>query len=127
MAEQKYIHDLHGDHKVWLSELSLVKDQLKSFQNRLEKVAIANTNKDILAKVEHFQNQFIRENEVIDILKHDINQKEALLVANVASNSVAADHRKTDDEPELRDRMLTFSKIFNELSAEYHEFLAEVL
>jgi hypothetical protein len=127
MSDQKYIHELHNDHKMWLSELTLASDQLKSFQSRLEEVAKANTDSSILAQVEKFQNQFIRENEVIDSLSHDINKHEADLSAQVASNTVAVDHRKVADDPALRDRMAMFMKIFAELNSEFKAFLAKTL
>ena len=125
MSDQKYISELHADHKMWLSELTLASDQIKSFTNRLEEVVSANTGKDILAQVEHFQNQFIRENEVIDILTHDINAHETKLTAEVTSNTVAVDHRKVSDDVDLRDRMSTFQKIFSELQTEFRSFLAK--
>ena len=127
MSDQKYIQELHSDHKMWLSELTLASDQIKSFQNRLEEVVKANNNSEVLAQVEHFQNHFIRENEVIDILKHDINTSEASLTAQVAANTVAVDHRKVSDDAGLRDRMLSFQKIFGEMRNEFTSFLAKTL
>lgn len=127
MSDQKYIYELHNDHKMWLSELILAQDQLKSFQNRLQEVNAANTSGDTRASVEHFQNQFIRENEVIDILKHDINEHERELADNASSNNVAVEHRTVADNAELRDRMSTFMKIFTELKGEFSEFLSKTL
>jgi hypothetical protein len=127
MTNEKYLHELHSDHKMWISELSLASDQLNSFQNRLQEVNAANTATEIRAQVEHFQNQFIRENEVIDILIHDINAEEQTIAANAQANNVATDHRKVADNADLRDRMATFNKIFTELKAEFTSFLAKTL
>lgn len=127
MSNEKYLHELHADHKMWVSELTLAVDQLNSFQNRLQEVNSANTATDIRAQVEHFQNQFIREKEVIDILIHDINAEERLLSVNAQSNNVATDHRKVADNEDLRDRMSTFVKIFGELKVEFTTFLSKTL
>lgn len=127
MSDQKYIYELHHDHKVWLSELILAQDQLRSFQNRLQEVNAANTSSDTRASVEHFQNQFIREHEVIDILRHDINAHESELAENASTNNVAVEHRRVADNAELRDRMATFMKIFQELRSEFSEFLSKTL
>lgn len=127
MSNEKYLHELHADHKMWVSELTLAVDQLNSFQNRLQEVNSANTAADIRAQVEHFQNQFIREKEVIDILIHDINAEERLLSVNAQSNNVATDHRKVADNEDLRDRMSTFVKIFGELKVEFTTFLSKTL
>lgn len=127
MSNQIYITELHNDHKMWLSELTLAQDQLKSFAARLSEVNAANTAMDIRAQVEHFQNQFIRENEVIDILKHDINAKERELSQSIAGNNVATDHKKVADDAALRDRMVQFGKIFYELKTEFTGFVARTL
>ncbi|MCC7297314.1 MAG: hypothetical protein IT244_03180 [Bacteroidia bacterium] len=127
MSEQKYIHELHNDHKMWLSEITLAQDQLKSFTGRLEEIARANTSTDVLAHVEKFQNQFIREHEVMDTLIHDIRKHENELVANVTGNTVAVDHRKVSDNTSLREGMETFQKLFAELKNEFMAFVAKTL
>ncbi|MFT4568448.1 MAG: hypothetical protein ACI9FN_003417 [Saprospiraceae bacterium] len=71
-----YIDDLHFEHKLWKSQLEFQRDELKVFTHRLEEVVVRWTDKDVLSKVEHFQNVFIRHNEVIDTLIHDINEHE---------------------------------------------------
>jgi hypothetical protein len=45
MSENKYIAEMHAEHRLWQSQLLLAKDQLKSFKNRLSEVNIANTSK----------------------------------------------------------------------------------
>lgn len=127
MSDQKYISELHNDHKVWLSELTLSQDQIKSFSTRLGEVATANTATDVLAQVEHFQNSFIRHNEVIDGLFHDIRKSESELAATVSANNVATEHKKVADDEALRDRMVSFQKIFGELKTEFTGFLAKTL
>lgn len=127
MSEQKYIYELHNDHKMWLSELTLAQDEMKSFGNRLQEIASANTGSEVMSQVEQFQNQFIRENEVVDILKHDIHHAEVSITENISSNTVAVDHRKVSDNAELRDRMTTFHKIFTDLKQEFMAFLAKTL
>lgn len=127
MSDQKYVTELHNDHKMWLSELTLAQDQLKSFGSRLSEVNAANTAGEIRAQVEHFQNQFIREAEVIDTLRHDIQSKARELSETVAANNVATEHKKVEDDASLRDRMLTFAKIYSELKSEFTSFLARTL
>jgi hypothetical protein len=116
MTDQKYITELHNDHKMWLSQLMLAQDQIRSFNLRLEDLVKANTGSDILAHVEKFQNQFIRENEVIDHLAHDIRGHEKEISGNAASNTVAVDHR-----------MLTFQHIYNDLRTDFIAFVAKYL
>jgi hypothetical protein len=122
-ASQKYIHELHTEHITYLSTLAFAKDEIKTFNNRLSEIITANTKKEILAQVEHFQNQFIRHNEVIDELKHEVHECETRIAKIAESNNVATDHKKVDDHADLRDQMDTFSHILSELKNEFKSFL----
>ena len=127
MTDQKYISELHNDHKMWLSQLMLAQDQMRSFNLRLEELVKANNGTEVLAQVEKFQNQFIRENEVIDHLAHDIREHEKEISGNAASNTVAVDRRKVADNIDLRDRMNTFQSIYNDMRNDFIAFVAKSL
>lgn len=127
MSENKYIAEMHAEHRLWQSQLLLAKDQLKSFQNRLSEVNTANTSKEIRAEIEKFQNQFISEREVIDILIHDIREDEFNLAKKVQENNVATEHRKFQENTLLMERMAIFNKIFLELGVNFTRFISKTL
>jgi hemerythrin-like domain-containing protein len=120
MSNPKYIHELHNDHITWKKNLAFAADEIRSFENRLSEVLTANTKTDITAKAEHYQNAFIRHNEVIDA-------DEKRISAEAEANNVATDHRRTEDNATLRERMEAFDKIFAELKAEFNGYLGDVL
>ncbi len=120
---QKYLHELHAEHNEFLSVLAFAKDEIKTFKNRLSEVVTANNKTEVMAQVEHYENQFIRHNEVIDELKHEIHECEVAIAKMAEANNVATDHRKADDHVELRDKMETFNKIYTELKDEFKRFL----
>lgn len=122
---QKYLHELHAEHNQFLSEIALAKDEIKTYQNRLSEVVTANTAMEVLAQVEHFQNQFIRHQEVIDELNATIHHCEKEIAEMAQANNVATDHRKADDHVDLRENMEQFRKIFGELRMDYLKFLAK--
>jgi chromosome segregation ATPase len=122
-TSQKYIHELHAEHNEFLSVLAFAKDEIKTFKTRLNEVVTANNKQEVMAQVEHFENQFLRHNEVIDELKHEIHECEVRIAKLAEENNVATDHRKTDDHAELRDQMETFNKIYSELKTEFKKFL----
>ena len=115
---------LHYENKVWKNELLFVADEIKVYENRLSDLVTGSPQKEMLRKLEHFQNQFIREKEVIDHLKHDVNSHEHKLVEWV-KNEMANEELLAQKHDELMDRMETFRKIFAELKVEFYEFLAE--
>ena len=57
MNTEKPIMQLHSEHKEWLNKLSFYKDDLAVLQNRLDDIAGKNSDKDMLAVVEKYQNQ----------------------------------------------------------------------
>lgn len=127
METKKHLTELHKEHGLWSKELEFARDEIKSFNNRLSDVVTANTQTDILANVEHFQNQFIRHNEVIDELLHDVHSEEHKIVEQAKANNVATDHKRAEENLELVDRMQSFTKLFGELKDEFHGFLSQVL
>jgi hypothetical protein len=78
-----------------------------------------------MAQLEHFQNQFIREREVIDELRHDIKQEENLLEKEMKDHPVAIEHRYFKDHVELRGRFETFEKLYRELKQEFQRWLVQ--
>ena len=120
-----YLKDLHFDHKVWTRRLNFYKEEVTMFESYLGEVAVKNTSHDCSASVEHFQNQFIRQKEVIDELVHDIKIREEALARFAEENPIAIDHKYFQPEPELTDRFKTFEHIYEDLKEEYRRFLAK--
>ncbi|MEI6508929.1 MAG: hypothetical protein WCO54_10615 [Bacteroidota bacterium] len=127
MEAKKHISELHSEHFEWLDKLSFNKDEIQVFNKRLGEILKANNVREVAAQVEHFQNQFIRQREVIDELRHEIKQYENNLTKQVEANPVASDHRFTVDHPVLRDQMETYEKIYSDLKTEFNHFLSKTL
>ena len=125
VENRKYIGDLHFELNLWINELKFYKDEVKIFNHRLEEIVSKNTSKEAMQELEHFQNQYIRENEVIDELKHEIKQHENLLGKEAKDNPVAIDHRYFEDHTELRDQVEQFKKIYDELKMNFMRFLSK--
>ncbi len=123
-VEKIDVKKLHRENKVWKNELLFVADEIKIYENRLSELVMGDTTKDMLRSLEHFQNQFIREKEVIDQLKHDVKIHEHHLVEFVR-NDVGDEERMIKVHYELKDKMETFRKIFGELKGKFYHFLAE--
>lgn len=122
-TKKVYMSDLHFEHKVWTSQLKFQKEELSFFTHRLEEVASRWTDKDVLEKVEHFQNIFIVQSNQIDQLLHDIKMHEEELVDRTKENPVAIDHVRFDDHTGHRDQVETQNKLFGEMKAEFMNFL----
>ena len=120
-----YIGDLHHDQREWLNALTFYKEDITILEHRLEDIVRRNNKPEVMAEVEHFQNQFIREREVIDELRHDIKQEENVLEKEMKDHPVAIEHRYFKDHTELRDRFQTFEKLYRELKHEFQQWLVK--
>ncbi len=123
--EKKYVYDLHAEHREWLNKIAFYKDEIKIMRHRLEQVTEKNTSKEVLALVEHFQNQLIVQDEQNDILRHNVKEYENVIEDHLKKNEVAADRLKWDDHTNMRDQVDTYEKIFNDLRKELIGFLAK--
>ncbi len=119
------IYTQHEENKEWMNSLLFYTDEIKIMNGRLAEVASKNTSKDVLAQVEHFQNQLLIQRDTLDTLKHEINLSNDSINKEVHKNEVAVDHRRINDHTVIRDNMIAFEKIFKTLRQEFNEFVSK--
>ena len=125
VEERVYLKDLHFDHELWANELEFYKKEIEIFNKRLEEIVVRYTKKEVLAELEKYQNHYIRQKEVLDILNHDIKIHEEALVKYAKDHPIAIEHKYFRDHIELRDEYETFVKIYQDLKKEFIRFLAK--
>ncbi|RYF84709.1 MAG: hypothetical protein EON98_08495 [Chitinophagaceae bacterium] len=119
------IPKLHLEYQRWMNELSFYKEEIRIFERHLEGLITKNTDVVVTSQVEHFQNQFIREKEVIDELKHKLHRSEKQLAGFVKEVSgLGLNSIRMDNHPNLREDMKTFRKIYADLKEEFRRFEA---
>lgn len=122
------IPKLHLEYRNWIAELIFCKEEITRFERYLEGVVNKTDDVVVRAEVEHFQNQFIREKEVIDELKHKLHISERQLAHFVKELSgMGLESIKMDNHTKLRDDVRTFRKIYTELKEDFRRFEAENL
>jgi len=127
MEVRKHVTELHTDRVEWLKKMMFYKDDLASHLNRLSEVVQNNSSIEVTSMAEHFQNQFIRQLEVNDVLCHEINDESRLFAEIEAQNPVATDRKLAIDHSELRDKVETYEKLFNDLRHEFNTFVSKTL
>lgn len=119
---------LHLEHEIWLNALSFYRDEMNILDKYLLEIVKKNTGQEVMKEVEHFQNQFIRQKEVLDELTHDIREHEKLVISQVKDlNPIQAEKSKFDDHLELREYFETFTRIYAELKSEFLLFMSHRL
>lgn len=124
--QRKHIAELHPEVIEWINYCLFVKDEIKSLNIRLGEILHKYTDHGVQAQVEHFQNQFIRQDEASDELLHDLRAAEHIF-SDISQNNPAANHVLFDDHVELRDKAETHKQIFEELRHEFQLFLARYM
>jgi len=127
METKAKIYDQHAENTEWTSKLNFYKDDIKIMTGRLEEVASKNSSKEVLAQVEHFQNQLIIQRNNIDEALHAVKMNEEKLQAEINENPVAVDHRSVQYHGAEKEMVESFEKNFNELRSEFNEFVGQWL
>ena len=119
---------LHLEYQVLIAELNFDIELIKIFEAHLAFLSNNHPSRRLLPRIEQFQNQFIRQREVIDQLKHDLNISEKQLAAFVRDMvPIGYENERLDNHSELRERLSTFRVLFDELKARFRHFEMENL
>ncbi len=118
--------EIHEENLTWINNLRFYEEEIKALNQRLEVVARISREPELMAQVEHFQNQFIRQREVVDDIKHHVKISDRVLFD---SGQHAADTPPAllYNHDGMRDEYETFEKIYHELKADFEHFLAQAV
>lgn len=122
-----YNENMHFEHQQWTGELTFWKDELISFNNRLFELVTRWTDKDVLVKLEHYQNEFVLHGAVIEDLQETIEAHETLIAGQGKTDSDALDIQLAKKHIEFRNRIETQRHIYAELKKEFFRFLEKYI
>jgi hypothetical protein len=120
MESTASIEQFHEELQSWKHELSSIKQEIRHFERLLEQMPAHKLPKNLLAQVEHFQNSFICQKEVLDKLRHDLPDSRHK-VENIF-NSFRLEQEKNDA---LNERMHMFRRIYHEVKSDFDRFQTE--
>ncbi len=115
---------LETEHLTWLKHLSFYKDQLHVMESEMIDFVKSKPPKNLMPQVEQFQNQFIRQREVIDELRHKVkaHENEIERMTNFALEYLR--DRVTREHVSIKQEYKRFVELFLEMEQDFHDFLA---
>ena len=112
---------VHFEHQLWVNELAFFADEIKIYEHQLEELVKKTNKKEAMQELEQFQNQFIRQKEVLDTLQHDIHIHEQKL------SEAMQERQELPLDPKyhnfLKGQMESFHTIYAELKKKFYLFL----
>jgi len=124
--QKENISTMGHEHSSWLSALDFYKQELNTMKERLTEIAGKNTDKELAANIEHYENQFKIQDDNIDNLHHDINvtlSKSANQAKNNSAGYVDAELLK--EHAIQKDKFLAEEHIINTLRQNFNRFAAK--
>ncbi len=119
--------DLHFEHLQWKKELLFWKDEIRSFQNRLEEIVKRWTDNKVLAELGQFQNNFSIHNNKIDEFLEKIDVHEHNIAAHFQANENVMDRVHLRYHESYREKMNVQRIIYNDLKHKYYIFLSKYM
>lgn len=113
---------LIADNENWRSGLKVMEDGIIRFKTKLARILEADLQTGELEQLEHFQNRFLKMDEQISLLRHEVREQLYLLQQLIQSNGPQL--KKTLDlQRRLEVKMIIIQENFDKLSAEFSGYL----
>ena len=123
MPESK-LKQLQNESDSWKKLLGFMIDENVRLKNRLSEVLKDKFDKNLLVEAEGFQSRFIKEDQLVSLLRNDISELDKLLVRDIVED------RKIINETgrrlkNLRNNIANAENQYGKLKLEFINFLSE--
>lgn len=116
---------LSTEHKEWLGKLDFYEKELGILKERLTEIAGKNSSLEARTGIEHFQNQFIVQQNTIDELKHTVKENAHLAFEDVKQHAGRVGSGIVDEYKIINDTIKSFEKVVHDLRREFNLYLSK--
>lgn len=120
---QHFSNDLRYDHHIWENELNFYKNELNIFEDRLTDMLQREPTNQLLRELEQFQNQFIRQKEVVDELNHKIHLYDDELIGIPAQIMLEEESKEMSHHKSLEEDLQTNRRLYFDLRNRFNLYL----
>jgi len=120
------LKQLEYEADTWKRLLSFMMDENIHLKNRLSEFLRHTFAKNYLEEIENFQSRFLKQDELICLLRNDLAEVEKLLVREILVEGKILDeiNRKLN---KLRNHVCNTELQFNKLKCEFSNYLSDIL
>ena len=126
MSGPKKIEQFLHENITWKRLLDFFNQENSYLKNRLSEVVDRATDKTLISTAEHFQNEFILNDECIQDIGKDIKLQEKSLQLTLAQKKLP-DQRVCKMQDKLRNEMFYLEKEFSKLKNEFNQYLLSIV
>jgi len=111
--------EVEGQHQAWSNELNEIVEELAQYEKKLTEIASPSNKK----KIEHFQNQFFIQRNIIAELKNDIKKHDFAIERGGKKPFDPMQSSDLNYHDNIAEKVSTELKIIDELRKEFQTFL----
>jgi len=119
--------DLHFEHSQWQNEILFWKDEIETFQNRLDELKNRWTDKKVLAQLDEFGKSFIAHKKHFEEYLEEIKAHELNIAKHYEIHQNVIDIPDLKRHEEFREIMATERSIYGELKKEFFKFISKYM
>ena len=123
---QLKLKQLQHESDTWKRSLAFMIDENIQLKNRLADILRTEFDKSLLDDLEVFQTNFLREDEMISLLRRDVATLDKLLVREIFEDGKIADNINRMLK-EIRGNISIAESYFGKLKSEFNSYLLENL
>ncbi|WP_145717679.1 hypothetical protein [Chitinophaga japonensis] len=110
--------------EAWRRQLALLEDENIHFKTRLAGILRHDFRKDQLEQLEYFQNRFLKMDEQLSLLRHEVGEQ--LYLLSQAGMHQNGQFKKVQDlQKRLEVKIIIVHENFSKLSTEFNGYLQE--
>ena len=113
------------EHSHWIKNLGFYDEELDTLEKRLLEIVKKNNGHEVMASVEHFQNQFVVQRNNIDELLHAVHEHDKAVAKDAQEHAGKMKTTELGQHSQLKEQVESFEKIFNDLRHEFNGFLSK--
>jgi hypothetical protein len=120
------IIQLQYEADTWMRTLQFMQMENSNLKSRLADIVKERLNKEILPRIESYQNHFIGEDEIISYLIFNVKNQKMLLTGKQSENWLLSE-QIANNQKKIRSDVEKAEMTFCKVKSDFHNYLSEIL